>query len=65
MPLVSKPRRPGRVIVRTYVKPHDTLKGRTYQARAIDVQAHSDIKCTSSTIDRAIGCAWKRVDRGT
>ena len=62
---MSKPRRPGRVLVRTYVKPHDTLKGRTYQARAIDVQARSDLKCTSSTIENAIVCAWKRMDRGT
>jgi hypothetical protein len=56
---VAKPRRPGRALTRTYVQPHDTLKGRTYQARVIDVQTRSDIKCTSSTIKNAIACAKK------
>jgi hypothetical protein len=60
---VAKPRKPGRALTRTYVKPHDTLKGRTYQARAIDVQSHSDVKCSSGTIKNAIVCAWKQLDR--
>ena len=51
---MSKPRRTGPALVRTYIKPHDTRGGRTFEARVIDVRTGADVKRSASTIGQAI-----------
>ena len=51
---MSKPRRTGPALVRTYIRPHDTRRGRIFQARVIDVRTGMDVKQSASTVEQAI-----------
>ena len=58
---MSKPRRTGPALVRTYIKPHDTRRGRSFQARVIDVRTGADVKQSAPTILQALEQAKLRV----
>jgi len=60
---MAKPRKTGRALVRTYIRPHDTLRGLVFQARVIDARAGTDIKCSAATVEQAVDGARTRAVR--
>ena len=54
---MGKIRQPGRALTRSYIQVKDTSGDKTFQARVMDVQAGTDIKCSGTTIDQALKCA--------
>ena len=57
---MGKIRKPGRALTRTYIQVKDTSGDKAFQARVMDVQAGTDIKCSGTTIDQALKCARKQ-----
>lgn len=58
---MAAPRSTGPALIRTYIKLRDTLKGRRFQVRIIDVQTQQDVKCSASTVPQAVRCAKERI----
>ena len=54
---MGKIRKPGQALTRTYIRKKDSPLGKSFQARVMDVQAGTDIKCSGTTIDQALKCA--------
>lgn len=58
---MGKIRKPGRALFHTYCCPKNTIRGRTFQARVVDVRTGFDIQCSSDTFDSAVACARQQV----
>lgn len=54
---MSKIRKPGRALLRTYIQPRATTYGIRVQARVVDVRTGRDIKCSRDTTSEAVACA--------
>ena len=61
---MGKIRKPGKALTRTYIRRMDSPLCKAFQARVVDVRAHTDVKCSGDTIDQALRCARIQAIRG-
>ena len=65
---MGKIRKPGRALTRTYIRmkesPKGRSKGKSFQARILDVRTGTDIKCSGDTIDQVLKCARSQAIKG-
>ena len=61
---MGKIRKPGRALTRTYIRMKGEGKGKSFQARVLDVRTGTDIKCSGDTIDQALRCASRQAIKG-